>query len=454
MERPSQLENFLNSHHSEGRLIDEGSFTLAKEKALSKLASYRLPFEGAWSVKVVQAAVSGGCCHAIDVEIGRKESRFTFQAPPEWTPDALETYFFTPEPGTEDSLNHLTSALWTVGVGRKHGFQLSVPGEIESLLWDGEALHRVEGEMASDLFTLTVRNAPRSQGPHLTGSSRWNADTVRALATRCYTCPVPLKVDGRRLDGLQFCPSHGWSSNTFPLAYAFLPGELQSLPAPPGTFEAVTGAQMSDSGGAGLGAASARILENLKPQENTSVLAILSAHIRGSSDKKAKIPFEPRSHAHTCYFVHHGVVASQLPFTVSPSHCSVAAFVNAEGMSTDISGFYLNIDSEGEERCHKCARVLTGQLRAVGLEARNLMSEEATKTPRRVGGAFVLLGLGLTFLSPFHGVPLMLAGVLAITEGPKARVEWAKKFTDGIFDLSVAWERAYSGSDPAVSRSP
>ena len=112
MERPSQLENFLNSHHSEGRLIDEGSFTLAKEKALSKLASYRLPFEGAWSVKVVQAAVSGGCCHAIDVEIGRKESRFTFQAPPEWTPDALETYFFTPEPGTEDSLNHLTSALW------------------------------------------------------------------------------------------------------------------------------------------------------------------------------------------------------------------------------------------------------------------------------------------------------------------------------------------------------
>ena len=56
MEAPSQLESFLNTHRSDGQVLEEGSFTLAREKALTKLAGFRLPYEGAWAVKVVQCA--------------------------------------------------------------------------------------------------------------------------------------------------------------------------------------------------------------------------------------------------------------------------------------------------------------------------------------------------------------------------------------------------------------
>ena len=50
------LGEYLQQARSEGRQDSEGSFTVAQDKALKKLAHFALPGKFDWVLKVVQAA--------------------------------------------------------------------------------------------------------------------------------------------------------------------------------------------------------------------------------------------------------------------------------------------------------------------------------------------------------------------------------------------------------------
>ena len=118
MEQLSELEKFLHSQSTEGSQQGGGSFTLAREKALLKLANFQLPFAGAWAVKLVQAAVSSEAQESISVTLGKRVAIFSFDHAVAWDMDEIETAFFNPEPPKVRRLRHLLSALWQVGVGR------------------------------------------------------------------------------------------------------------------------------------------------------------------------------------------------------------------------------------------------------------------------------------------------------------------------------------------------
>ena len=111
MKRPSQLEQFLASQQEVGLAESQGAFTIARDEALRKLASFRLPFERAWVLKIVQAAVASGA-PSLDIKQTSTDTEFHFTAPKSWTLDRLEEAFFTPNLSGDRALDHLMAGLW------------------------------------------------------------------------------------------------------------------------------------------------------------------------------------------------------------------------------------------------------------------------------------------------------------------------------------------------------
>ena len=238
MEGPTELERFLSSQQEGGDKDSEGVFTLSREESLRKLATYQLSFHLAWAVKVVQCAVAGGAGTPIRVDLKVRETRFFFSNDT-LDLDELEAAFYDPQAKLDPAGMHLLAALGALGLNLKQSFQLALPGQPSTLIWDGNKLHRVGSSKKYDCVNLAVAYP-------VAGTLQWvkalalsglrNAELLRTLSKWCFTCPVPLTVDGRRLDSLQHCPTHGWTRSSFPFAILFAHPDLAPVPIAPGTF--------------------------------------------------------------------------------------------------------------------------------------------------------------------------------------------------------------------------
>lgn len=155
-EGPSELEQFLQSRQSEGTADSRGEFTLARDEALAKLAQFQLPYESAWVVKLVQAIVAGGCRCDIRVDLLATSVRFLFSSPG-FSLDEVEEGFYNPQLSPNRSLRHLLSGLWAAGLRNKWGFQVALPGQSTTLIWDGQTLNRVPPKISE------IRPASRSR---------------------------------------------------------------------------------------------------------------------------------------------------------------------------------------------------------------------------------------------------------------------------------------------------
>lgn len=440
----SQLDSFLSSQRAEGVVVNEGAFTLARDKALLKLANFQLPFKGAWAVKVFQATVAFGARRPIKFTCERKDTTIEFTTPDTLSLTDLEASFFNPEPHSERAVRHLLSGLWSAGVAHKHSFLLSLPHEEQSLLWTGEALERIDGTLSKDRSLLVFRNYPASDESSLLSigpsSSRWNSETLKALTSNCYTSPVPLIVDGRRLDGLQFCPTHGWNRLNFPLAVNFSEAKLPKLRVPPGTLKKLTTEEMREAKGLGLSDATTALFESLPHIEETELALLLTAHVQTKGVKN----FEPRSEKSVCYWVQDGAVVDSTQIPLVRSCCSVALFINADSLQTDLTSLKLANRSETQARFTQACQAASLALRSLRSESLDVMVTKAQKTSKLVGGLFILAGIGLSFAVPFYGVSFIGAGAAGIWEGGKARGKWAAEFERDLKALSADWNRKYS----------
>lgn len=441
MEAPSQLESFLNTHRSDGQVLEEGSFTLAREKALTKLAGFRLPYEGAWAVKVVQCASAVHGQTGIRIQQTARETRFGFDCPAEWSLDQVEAAFFTPEPGEDRALNHLMSALWTVGVGKKRGFLLTLPTLTEGLLWDGVVVHRLPLE-APVGCSLTVSHRPSDHSlkdwltqPGL--ASRLNAEVSTALAERCYTSPVPLYLDRRRLDGIHLCPTHGWTGDSFPFYLSFLQMNAR-VRVPPGTFDNLQAAGKKDAISPGLHVMSVAALESLKQTNGAGAIMLVAAHAsRATSRRYSK--WETRSSPSVCYWIRDGAVVDSNIMDVPNKACSVALFLDADDLQSDISGLAVVADAAKAERMVNAARQVKDRLSEVSDSGFKAVVSEAGKSSKFAGGAFILLGTGILFASPVHGFACMGAGIFTIHSGGREEKELIATYRQELKELAEAW---------------
>lgn len=325
----SELELFLHQSATEGDHDSQGEFTLAREKRLAKLAEFQLPYKTAWAVKLIQAAVCCGQAEDIKVSLFRKESRFSFSA--NWDLEELEAGFFEPELVEEPSLRHLLQALWPVALAQKRPFLVSLQGSKEGLYWDGEVLVRRDLGLKKRT-AVTVGLLPRETQDSSFERSNRNAALALSLQSRCFSCPIPLKVDGRRLDSLLYCPEFGWGGKACPLGIAFPEAGLSALSFPPGTFDAVASSKILDQ-------------DPVDGVHENGFLRIGRSNLRkvessGLGDFAFLLSFGPRKQRSTVFWVLDGVVVDSEPIAPA-TQCAVGCYVSAQDMETDLTSLQI-----------------------------------------------------------------------------------------------------------------
>lgn len=420
MEQPSDLEKFLNAQGSDGKVqAKEASFTLAREKALAKMAEFQLPFAGAWAVKIIQAAVASGVHTAIRVDLTSKETHFFFPTETPWSLAEIEHAFYQPEPHPERYLRHLVSGLWAAGLNARCSFQVCAPGESSSLIWDGSQTIMAESEKRYDCIAVTVAHGPRDKGGALgwvkamAGSGARNAETLTALSEHCYTCPVPLTVDGRRVDSLQLCPEFGWGKTTFPVSLGFADGELPEFGVPPGTYKDLRDATTKMRDGGGVTKINEFALKALESRERTNLALMLTAHLKLVSQGRSS-SWQSSMGESGLIWVQDGAVVDREHLRLGPSSCSVAIFVSAQDLPTDLTGMKLAGSDARKKRVSQACRLAhRTMLQMGGLEKEGMLSRGKLRG-RVLGGVLLLAGLGSIWASPAHGVGLMLGGGVSI----------------------------------------
>ncbi len=424
MEHLSELERFLLQQGEEGESQGEGHFTLAREMSLKKLAEFQLPFADAWLLKVVQAAVAEQTEQPIRIELGSREIKFYFQVR-DLSLGEIEEAFFEPEYQGKRSLRHLISALWAAGIRNGWSFQVLLPESSMTLVWDGEKLHRKVSEQKFDCALLAVCHSKPEGGAinwikAKVEESRRNLQFTETLARNCYACPVPLSVDGHRIDSLLNCPTHGWGPKTLPIWIGNAKIEAPSFVVPPGTFLGVAAHRPSKElfrRESVNGYWETKLAQEAFPKiprfEVGSAVYLLSAKLELVTETRKKEWRVWPEFPHV-YWVSDGVVVQTERLGTSRlTDFSTAVFISAEDLGTDLTGLALNDTKEKKSRMKASLAAVAAELQPSRFPVILKLCE---KYEKRFLRKYALSALGVAAV----GVPIgfavpPLGGILILT---------------------------------------
>lgn len=439
----SELERFLEAQSADGRVDSEGRFTVSRQEALRKIASFQLPFSNAWAVKLVQAIVAGSQSSQIRVELGSKRIIFYFGAF-DFHLDDIVNAFYNPKPSEDRSLAHLIYALRSIGLSNQWGFQVTLPGNDYSLIWDRYDFNRVESDESQTNACITIVPAVQKHSGSWIGgmakAANLNADIFLTLQKYCYVCPLALSVDGRRIDALQRAPIQGWSTTSFPLALGAVDSPLESLRLPLGSYEEGVGEVGTTLVGGGGGGWEHLAINNMKSQSKITeapLAYIFSVHLK-TIDKKSESLDRGGEGPAMLYWVLDGVVIEELPLLAKKFFCSIGCFISAEGLETDLSGFSLMQSLEKEKRL-TVAYGGAGQALS-SLEHLNLLDlvSRSRTTQWATGGAFIAGGFAMLALSAPFGLFSMLVGTYFFINSGGKQKQQVTSFRESIRGLREA----------------
>ena len=430
----SELDDLLAREVAAGQLQSHGHFTLTREKALEKLAAFQLPDPLTWVLKVVQAAVRGGL-HELEVRLSSNEAEFRLTGNCSCTLSDFEQCFYDPETSADPFLHCLKQALWSVGLHARRPFCLVLPGWPEGAFWNGDVLSRQPLQSISSSCRLTVSH--RSRGDtglpilRTVEAARCNAEILQELRQKAFVCPIPVRVDARRIDSVYLCPGHGLSKSSYPLQVAFLPSDLPVLPLPRQANEA----SYRDS-------ELNRELEKLAPvldsaAQDCTVVALLSAHVKEVSQGKSTV-WKGYNHPCRIYWVLDGVVIDCRAFALADRSCSLGLIASAQGLTRDLSGFNLQVNAEYRMRLGAICR-LTDSFVAQASVNFDEMVAKARSNGKWTGTALFLGGLGLAYFSPLHGVALTIGGILSYFNPASEEAAISEQIRRDLLNLQQAW---------------
>ncbi len=241
---PHELDDYLSQLRGKGDFDSEGVFTVAGTRALGKLAAFLLPNKSDWILKIVQGAC-GAEAPEIRIKQTHRSTQIFFRAPYPVDLDLFERYLLVTCPQRDDrGLDDLTSGLRAVGMGEQQRDWVArlTAGPNESFL------SCVEGQITSQRFLLETPGPeesteialgiayPANESGKLGGLIRFGEAVQNehaALLLKTRVCPVPLYLDGERLDnvrepnfasalqqrvflGINACTQQGWPSLPIP----------------------------------------------------------------------------------------------------------------------------------------------------------------------------------------------------------------------------------------------
>lgn len=340
----SQLLEWLKEKQSEGNADSEGSFTLTQDLAWDKLAAFQLPFTEAWAVKLVQAAVALKAQEIAVYQTWQATSvvmRGVCGLRHEELVEAVLGWNRTPPPGLE----HLSTAVRVLAKGVKRPFMLDY-GEGVAQVWTGSRFaERKVSARKDQSLNFTVYHFSFDTHSWQVSSDTMKATIVSlsdALVKHCYPCPVPLKLDGRAINGIHGDPEFGVSQTSRTLgALAVSNPDLPRIDFPWGTrykrcqqsdlqIELTTPglANGSTSFGA-LAVFTAKLLTDLHGRATSELVA---SPVRGQ-----------------IVWVRDGAVVQREELDIA-GRVTLSLVLGAEGLETDLTGFQLRKTEQYQAR--------------------------------------------------------------------------------------------------------
>ena len=212
------IESFLAEQADYGEVESVGSFTVSGERAVAKLAEFQLPRPSAWILKMVQAGVLGQAA-SIVIKQKSKSTSVTFDSVRLGSLEELRDIWTHPAPILSAAQKPLLIALRAVGFARRRPILVTkrTPGQASvSLFWNGLRLSAIQpaktnilekdlfgGTAEKDQLCFHIGSSPLGDDNRLHRTKGFNdtvAEEFRELQQHAVSCPVPLTIDGRRVD--------------------------------------------------------------------------------------------------------------------------------------------------------------------------------------------------------------------------------------------------------------
>lgn len=362
------LSSFLADQASQGESQGSGGFTISHEKAAKKMAEYSLPRDHAWVLKLIQAGVGWGC-EEIKITQTRLDSTFhfrytSFKALP--TNKELVTAILKADLESSKPLDAFAMGLRLL-VEKSHlSFHLLIdtgdvePQAIYAGVYFGELDEKQRAAKREDWglgITLTIHHIAHTDQNRLLLNyipiRHHGLPMIEELEYYAFTCPVPLTVDGRRLDGIFRSSRFPWSGYFKPVRTAGIeiPGdEDPAFPMSPGFNN--------------------QVLSVFSPQhsltkidEGTTAEAFFL--LAAKSEKMEYFTTHRPIESSTLFWVRNGVIVDQEPLVPTAQLVRLYLFACADDLRSDLTGFQLLRD---QKRMLRSSRLVLRMCQVLRLE--------------------------------------------------------------------------------------
>lgn len=347
----SELFQWIRQQESEGVLHSEGTFTLAQEQAWKKLGSFQLPFPEAWVLKFVQAAVRAGLSE-LKVVQSRSDTQFFFEGPLDWGIRELERGLFDMEFEAPEALRHLVVGIRALAGASVRPFSVRFQG-VPARHWDGSRFQQAEQVVASaSSLVLSVSHFEIGHSRSIFSLDNREARAVstailKALTDHCFPSPIPLFVDGRRINGIVNESYYQPRETCRPLAFVTLPPSAE-LPA----FSLL---QFEDWQQAQVSGQDVRLdsdEELFSSLSTAGAMALACVFFKQKEPDLSGAQTGCKPGRSTLAWVRDGVVVERELLSIREC-VGLLVLVSAEGLKTDLSGLKVRDGAEATLRkCH------------------------------------------------------------------------------------------------------
>ena len=393
-----ELEQLL----SEGQLDSSGSFTLSRDEALRKLANYNLPRPQAFVLKLIQAGVLGGAS-GIQISQLRSSLRVNFEGLTLWTPEDFQEHLFSPASTPHPSLEKLRQALWHQNL--RHGREIQVHLPKGCLQIRDKNCHPKKGHTSSNSSRIEIALDDPERPWHRTSQvSRLHQEIAEELKVYAFTCPIPLLLDRRRLDGLQACPTHGYGKIQCPFYLGFSLEGGKPLKLPPGSLSGYKPPLKS--------VGQTRFEVEKAPEDGlVSAAALLSYTVEQLGDHRWWW-WSTSTNPTLVYWVCHGVVTGQEPLLCNQVlSVSLALFASSEGLEHELDGLTLRTSSNSVILQRRQIRLLLNGILSRARLNLSWLIGWATVGGAAMGTVLMTLGVASSSLIPVKSVLACTGGL-------------------------------------------
>lgn len=423
MSRSLNLNSYLEDQQDDGEFQGTGQFTIEHQKAAQKMARFALPRSTAWVCKFVQAAV-GWSIKALTINQGKTYMVFHFEWPklsdlP--TEDDVVKGILSSGISDEQPMANLCLGLRAlVELGGLSFLVVLNDGELKPRpIYSGthfsemsEEDRLVPGFGRRLGLTVTVAHTPAQQsGDQHHGRAYYQAKIVRELDTYCFLSPVPIKLDGRRIDGPIRTPGFQARAGFRPI-YTGGPPVEDGSPAlkVPESFEERRMSVYTDP---------RRARRPYQGKCDVTAVVLLGVKVGGKKSTATRNT--------TIYWVRRGVIVDSSQFFVETEALVCEVYLSADDLPTDLTGFRVS-NAEAEKRKPFYLRRLKEYLSRLPLEEFAFSQDRDEQSPQderleqsemRSERIKKILkgsgpGLGLALFSPLLGSVIALGNIVKV----------------------------------------